>query len=428
MKKLLLLAALMGSTTLAGAPTFAQDASPQPAASTAEMKNEIEALKQQLQQMQARLQQLETTPAPAPATAPAPAPAPAPKLASASADSWTANTKIGGKAYINLSNLHQEVNGTKQGTSGTQAELKRFYVTLDHRFNRVLSANLTTDVRYGSHGLSHDDVVYVKKAYLQADISPALRVRVGSADMPWIPFVEGIYNYRFVENTLIDRTKYGTSADWGVHVSGKLAHGLINYAASAVGGQGYKTISRNTDTIDLEGRVAIMPVQGVTLAVGGYTGKLGKSSAGQPNTPHTATRWDALAAYTHGPVRMGVEYFSATNWNTVTSTTADKSTGWSAFGSYAFDKDFALFGRYDRVDPNKYTQPSASDKYFNVGLNYTGVKNVDIALVYKRDAADNVAISTSNGVIGCSTSATKTGGCTGNGTYDEFGIWTQFKF
>ena len=32
--------------------------------------------------------------------------------------------------------------------------------------------------------------------------------------------MEGVYGYRYVENTLVDRIKFGNSADWGVHVLG----------------------------------------------------------------------------------------------------------------------------------------------------------------------------------------------------------------
>ena len=63
------------------------------------------------------------------------------------------------------------------------------------------------------------------------------------------------------------------------------------------------------------------------FAVGGYTGKLGKSAANLPPaaTPHRATRINALAAYPDSRARLGIEYFSARNWNGVTSASSDKS-------------------------------------------------------------------------------------------------------
>ncbi len=431
MKTALMLGTVLGTLALGSTPVLAQDASSDTAA-------KIEALEAQVQQLTQSINELKAAQAAAPVAAPAsqpashpvatssgstePTPAAAPTSTAASSDDsklpgWLEGTTISGKGYLNLSTIHQVSDGAKTATNGTQAELKRFYISVDHRFSNIFSADLTTDVRYGSNGLTNDDSVYVKKAYLQAKFAPGLWVRLGSADLPWVPFVEGIYNYRFVENTLIDRTKYGTSADWGLHVGGTLANGLVGYQVSAVSGEGYKTLERKTDTIDLEGRLDVHPIKGVTLAVGGYDGKLGKSNAtlADSDTPYRAKRFDALASYVQGPVRVGVEYFSAWDWAV---TSKDQTTGWSAFGSYALSKKFAVFGRYDWVDPTKDSVPQAKEDYYDFGVDYTGVKNIDIALVYKRDEADNISMSTSNGTIGG----------TDEGTYDEFGVWTQFKF
>ncbi|MCJ2183981.1 hypothetical protein MTR62_14940 [Novosphingobium sp. 1949] len=429
MKTALMLGGLLGTLALGSTPVLAQDSSTDTTTTTAK----IEALEQQIAQLKQSVDALKAASAAAStpavssdtvtttATASPAAAAPVASAPASSGDSalpaWLADTTISGKGYLNLSTIHQLSDGAKTATNGTQAELKRFYISVDHRFSDIFSADLTTDVRYGSNGLTNDDSVYVKKAYLQAKFAPELWVRLGAADLPWVPFVEGIYNYRFVENTLIDRTKYGTSADWGVHVGGTLGHGLVGYQVSAVSGEGYKTLERKTDTVDLEGRLDVHPVKGLTLAVGGYEGKLGKSNAtlAESATPYRAKRFDALAAYVQGPLRVGVEYFSAWDWAV---TAKDQTTGWSAFGSYALNRKIALFGRYDWVDPTKDSVPQAKENYYDFGVDYTGVKNIDIALVYKRDEADNISMSTSNGTIGG----------TDEGTYDELGVWTQFKF
>ncbi len=333
---------------------------------------------------------------------------------------WASSTKITGKGYFNVSNIRQKSDGADSVQNGTQTELKRFYVGIDHKFSDMFSANVTTDFRYNTNGTSKDVLVYLKKAYFQAKFSPALFVRVGEADLPWVPFAEGIYGYRFIENTLIDRTKFGTSADWGVHAGGTFGNGIVSYAFSAINGAGYKTLSRSSDTIDFEGRVSVNPIKPITLAVGGYTGKLGKSSDNLPDsaTPHRATRFNALAAYTEGRIRAGVEYFAAKNWNNVTSALSDKSNGWSVFGSFAFTPKIGVFGRYDWVRPSRDINPALKDHYFNIGLNYKPIPPLDLALVYKRDRARNGLISTSNGTIGG----------VDRGLYDEVGIFGQFAF
>jgi hypothetical protein len=345
-----------------------------------------------------------------------------PPLEKAIKGGWFANTSISGKGYVNVSNISHKRSGVDQTDNGTETELKRFYIGIDHKFSDVFSANVTTDFRYNSNGTSNDVLVYLKKAYLQAKLNPAFTIRVGEADLPWVPFVEGIYGYRFVENTLIDRTKFGTSSDWGVHVLGSIGpNNLVSYQVSAINGSGYKTLARNSDTIDLEGRVSVNPIKTITLAVGGYTGKLGKSADNDAIT-HRATRFDALAAYTDKRIRAGVEYFAAKNWNNVNTVGTDKSNGWSGFGSFSFTPQIAAFGRYDWVKPNRDTNPALHDHYYNVGIDYKPLPPLDIALVYKRDRANNGFLNTSNGTIG------GLPGTLGDGTYNEIGIFGQFVF
>ena len=358
-----------------------------------------------------------------------------PPLQKAPDTGWFANTKISGKAYLDVSNIQQTSTDllghtTQNVQNGTQTELKRFYIGVDHKFNDIFSANITTDFRYNANGTSKDVLVYVKKAYLQAKLNPAFAARIGAADLPWVPFVESLYGYRFVENTLIDRTKFGTSTDWGVHVFGGFGDGLVNYQVSAINGAGYKTLSRSSNTIDLEGRVSVNPIKPITLALGGYTGKLGKSND-TVNVNHRATRWDALAAYTNKRIRLGIEYFAATNWNNITTaplplpaplTPNDKSHGWSGFGSFAFTPKISVFGRYDWVKPTEATLAGtggpARDRYLNLGLDYKPIGPIDLALVYKHERTDNGFLSTSNGTIG---------GLDG-GSYSEIGLFGQLVF
>jgi hypothetical protein len=294
----------------------------------------------------------------------------------------------------------------------------------------MFSANLTTDFRYNANGTSKDVLVYVKKAFVQAKFDPAAILRIGAADLPWVPFDEGVYGYRFVENTLIDRTKFGTSSDWGVHLLGTFGKGLVNYQVSAINGAGYKTLSRTGNTIDLEGRVDVHPVKNVVLAAGAYSGKLGKSNDAV-NVNHRATRFNALAAYTDKRFRAGVEYFTAKNWNNITTaieplpapaTVNDKAHGWSAFGSFVINPQFNVFGRYDWVKPTHIelagTGGSVKDQYLNLGVDYKPIAPLDFALVYKRDRANNGFISTSNGNIGG----------LDHGTYSEIGLFGQLAF
>lgn len=352
-------------------------------------------------------------------TAAADASAKAAKPAIPEAVKWAADTKISGRMYFNASAVNvKDAAGNSLRKDGA-FELKRFYLGVDHKFNDVFSGNITTDVT-APNGAGA--TLYVKKAYLQAKLNKALVVKLGAADMPWIPYVEGVNGYRHIEKTITDLDGFGTSSDWGVHVSGDLADGLVSYQVSAVNGAGYKDIHA-TKSVDFEGRLSVK-YKGFDVAVGGYTGKLGNNT--QTNVTNgvfyrNATRFDALAAY-KGSINnvgfsIGGEYFFAKNWKIRTTQPEDATAGYSIFASVSPVKQWSVFGRYDWVQQKRDTLADSSvrptDHFYNVGIQYSPAKIVDLALVYKRDKGDN------NVVIGNLNQGV---------TRDEIGLYGQFRF
>jgi hypothetical protein len=399
--------ALMMSAQAGNAKGSSSDMSA-PAASTGQNDQQYEELSQRVDALEAELQAAEVREA-----------ADHDKVESWKPMSgWWDNTSISGRMYWDITDLNLKNNGTKSTNNGFSFDIKRFYVGIDHKFDNVFSANVTTDVTY----VSADNVsqVFIKKAYLQAKLDPAFTIRIGSADMPWIPYAEGVYGYRFVENTLIDRVKFGNSADWGAYILGDLADGLVSYEFSATTGAGYKKLIR-TNNPDYEGRISLN-WQGLQLAVGGYDGKLGAQHG--TTTYHTAQRFDALAAYTFSGLKVGIEYFAASNWTQVTSTTSSHAYGYSPFASYQFDPQWSVFGRYDYVKP--YSDVARSmyhNNYFNVGVDFHPTKIVDFALVYKHDSGSNGFYGDSNGTIGGTAFASGN-----NGADNEIGIWGDFQW
>lgn len=329
---------------------------------------------------------------------------------------WFDDTKISGRMYYNVSTINRYSNGVKTEGDGGFA-IKRFYVGIDHKFDNIFSVNLTTDIDnvIGQSSNLVGKGLYVKKAYVEAKLNPGFILRLGSADLPWVPFAEGQYGYRHLENTLIDRTKFGTSADWGIHALGSFADGLISYQVSAVDGGGYRDV-KFSKNIDVEGRVSAQ-YKGFTVGVGGYTGKLGKNVQGV-TTFHTAERLNALVAYKTKLFSVGAEYFHTKNWTQVTSAVTDSAEGYSLFGSVSPIDKVSIFGRYDWVKPKNDTNKGFKDEYYNVGIQYSPAKIVDFGLVYKHDRAVNGILSTSNGNIGGSI----------DGKYSEFGLFGQVRF
>jgi hypothetical protein len=333
---------------------------------------------------------------------------------------WWDNTSISGRMYFDFSNVDQSVNHVRTGTTnGTAFDIKRFYIGIDHKFDDTWSANVTTDFTYDSAlGVNQ---IYIKKAYLQAKVNDALVFKLGSTDMPWIPFVEDIYGNRYVENVLVDRMKDGNSADWGAHVSGKLYDGILNYAFSVVNGSGYKKANIfRTNGPDVEGRVSLN-YDNFVLGVGGYDGKFGQQFGAALH--HSFSRYDAIAAYTSSNFRLGVEYFDGNNVSSVTSATqTDHESGISGFGSWTFMPKWSIFGRYDWATKhitNGAINPSMPNNYYNAGIEWNPIKIVDISLVYKHeDEHGNYADSN---IAAGATMTTLT-------NYNEIGVFTQLRW
>lgn len=314
-----------------------------------------------------------------------------------------ASTTLSGRIYWDFSNKTIEKDGVDQKGTGYGFDVTRFYLGVDHKFDDTWLLDLTTDFSYdSSHGKSD---LFVKKAFIEGNFDPLFKLRLGSTDMPWIPYVEDAYGYRYVEKTITDRFGFANSADWGAHALGK--KGIFNYQVSAVNGAGFSNVSGRSKRIDYEIRLGIVPIEGVNVAAGFYNGKLGQSQEGT-DTPNTNTRYDALVAYAGHGVRAGFEYFNSKNPKAANITgTEDKADGYSVFGSYEFFKQFSVFGRYDWAKLKKDTDPSLKDTYYNVGAEYAVRKGVRFSLVYKWDKVKN------------DTTETKT---------DEIGVFSEVRF
>jgi len=324
----------------------------------------------------------------------------------ASTDPADPSTALSGKMYVDFTDLTQDTNGTSTNAQGYGLDVKRFYIGVNHDFDDIWSANFTTDITYDKAGGYTSPLV--KTAFVQAKLNSSAIFQLGSANMPWIPFDEDVYGYRFVENTLIDRLHLGNSADWGVHFYGSGDDNAINYNFAMVNGGGYKNPSRSQGE-DFEGRVAFMPVSSLIIAVGAYTGHLGQQFE-QVSTANTANRQDALIAYKTEAATLAVEYFHADNFSPalVIGPQTDSASGYSIYGDIALGTSGAkLFARYDNADPSKDLDPSKKDKYYNLGVSFPANSKITWAIAYKHeDLSDNTTDTTTK----------------------EIGVWAQVVF
>jgi hypothetical protein len=326
------------------------------------------------------------------------------------------SSKFGIRIYADATSKSNkdDFTGIKSSDSGQGVDVKRTYFTFTQQFDSVWSAQFQSDI--GDQGAKRYDV-FVKKAFIQAQVTPLAIFRLGSADTAWIPYVEGVYGLRYVEQTITDHLSFGSSADWGFHVTGSSP--LVQYQISAENGRGYSNPTRSKN-VDFEGRLSVTPIAGLNLAVGGYSGKRGLETDAAP-AKHTATRQDALIAYNTDFFRIGGEYFEAKNWNSVTTATTDKADGYSLWGQVNFIPAWSLFGRYDDSKPSKDLKPNLKFTYYNAGLQWTVNKAFAASLVYKYAEVKGGTLSTGNGTIGSTNAASK-------GKYSEIGVFTVYNF
>jgi hypothetical protein len=369
--------------------------------------------------------------------------------AAVAADSGSSTT-VGGQAFLDISQISQQQNGVDVPPTGTGFDAKRFYLSVDHKFDAVWSANLTSDAQFDS--TSGVTEVFIKRLYLQAKVDDAFIVHAGSYNMPWISIVEGLYGYRYVEKTATDRLGFANTTDWGLNATGIFGNGLITYSASVVNGGGFKNPTRSKD-VDFEGRVGLKPVDWLTLGAGFYSGHLAQIIATNENfASNTATRWDIVAGVNVAGFRVGAEYFDAKNYKTASALTGlqsgpggvvvaatatgavvtDEADGVSSWVSYNFTDQWSVFGRYDEAKLSKDVAKNLKDTYFNLGVAYKLSKTLDLALVYKNEKVDDGTIKVSGADAGGSYTIGGTGvagtGTTTGGKFDEVGVYAQYNF
>jgi hypothetical protein len=401
------------------------------------------------------------------------------------------NTTIGGQAFFDFGNIIQQqgqTNGTDPSVapSGTGFDIKRFYIIVDHTFNDVWSADLTTDAQYASNttlvsgatvtctggakptgttcpaGSSVASVtptttsvntggsateVMIKYLYLTAKLNDAFVVHAGSYATPWIQYGDSITGYRWVEKGVTDRLGLSdSSADWGLNASGSFANNLVAYSASVTDGGGYKNPTRTKD-VDFEGRITSKPFAWLDVGVGYYNGHLGQVTAVNDSFPsHAATRWDALVSVNYAGARLTGEYIDARNYKTVNSVAAgvfgtqdvvassptavlnsDEAKGYSVLASYAFNAVWNVFARYDDVSLSENVVPGLKDRFYDVGIDYKALKSFDLALIYKNEQVNNGAATISSADANGSYTIGGASAAT-DGKFREIGFYAQYKF
>ncbi len=157
---------------------------------------------------------------------------------------------IGVKAYLNAMQAsgdhfdNSKVGQAQADTNSSNANgmrLSRAYLVIVDRINDEVSGKFTLDEALSDPTASNGrGNVFVK--YLYGIFTPVknMAIRFGLTETPWIPYEEGLWNYRFVSETAPDYEGFMPSSDWGVAIVGSLFDKLIEYHVMGSNGEGYQ--------------------------------------------------------------------------------------------------------------------------------------------------------------------------------------------
>jgi len=310
--------------------------------------------------------------------------------------------KVSGKVFFDYSNQDTTTAGTTIKKSG--GDIARTYISAKKKIDKTWSAKVTLDSSRDTVTKKSNNV-FLKKAQLTGKfLKGAVNVKVGMIGTPWIGHEDKLNGHRHISKSFVDTHGMASSADAGVGVFGKAMKGMISYDVVSINGGGYGNTAL-TEKTDLELRVGVKPIKGLTLDLGYRDGYKGKYSVIKPKK---STLIQAMATY--GSKIGDVSY--RVGFNNITNdikdelpagvTVKEKGTeiwAWARMGK---------FGAYFRNESfDNGVTGSATEKRTVFGADYYAAKGVIVSLV--------------------SDSVTDAGNTTGD-KFSKTGVFTQFKF
>ena len=419
-------AAALVSAALAG-PAFGQTAQ------EAELLQRVDKLAAELQAVKAQLAQLQSErqaerqrsaeqPAPATASAAAP-PTPAPAATTASSEPATVLTGYGEINY----------NRTTKHSENSQADLRRFVLGYQHRFDEKTKLVTELEVEHAIASSSDQGEAEIEQAFIDHQINPTWSLRGGLMLMP-----AGLLNENheptayygvernFVETAIIPSTwrEGGVQAvanlDNGLTLQGGLSTGFnlgkwdatsTEGAASPLGSIHQEMQLAKAHDIAAFGAANWRGVPGLLLGASLFSGGATQGEPGKPSS--RVTLWDLHARWAPGAwdlsgvyARGGISNTTALNKPLAGSATLIPETfyGWYAQAAYKLwssgDYSLSPFVRYERYNTGSAyadigagltPNPRPTERVVTLGANFKLNSSVVIKADVQRfkEASDN---------------------------------------
>ncbi len=338
-------------------------------------------------------------------------------------------------ADYTLSNTKQSGNGwANTGTVKKQrgVNLTRAYLTGRYYLNDTWMMRLTTDFS-AEPTLGKQNSIYVKYAFAQGSFSPALRVRFGIIQNPWIPYVQDhLWAHRYVSKIMPDRLGLESSADAGIGLAGKGLGGMVRYQMAVLNGAGYNN-TRSSNGMDESLRLELRPFAGLIAELGYRTGYRGQKKFNNGSTTYGGkiyggkqNMWHVMVTYGSGHhYRAGINYLEDRDKaKQYFKTAAYGVWGWINLIGTSVGK-FGFLGRYENIKQTPYNNfGSLASTHMKrerelIGIEFTPNQGPVFTLAYNTEKFSNIL--TDAGTAGAGTTGK-------NKRVNEVSLFAKYHF
>lgn len=297
--------------------------------------------------------------------------------------------KPSGKMHFKVYwNYHADL--TTDAAQTSAFDIKRTYFGYKYKLSKNISTKITFDVGKNDGGSAY--TAFLKIAQLDWKVADGVKLSMGMIGMKQWNDQEHFWGYRYFFKSFQDQNGFGSSADVGINAEFKLAKNL-KFDFLIVNGGGYKKLQDDNGYQKFGADLVFTPVKGLTT-------KIYVDSQNAENSK-AISNLALFAGYKTANWRLGAEYNKLSNAKKYTSPTEDHNLdGFSVYSTYAFDKKWEIFGRYDQLTSNVLAGDieawnfSKDGSQIIFGIQVAPVKGLKFALNYQGYTFDNSALNT----------------------------------
>lgn len=281
-------------------------------------------------------------------------------------------------------NYHNDL--TSGATQKSAFEIERAYLGYDYTYNEKFSAKVLMDIGKDD---GSDYTFYLKAAQLDYKAADWAKISVGMIGLNQFSDQEKNWGYRYIYRSFQDYSGMGTSADVGLNTELTL-HNTLKMNLFVLNGEGYKKVQDYYGKHKIGGNLVYHPTKELSFKVY-YAEQDSKKLVGSTVVENPTVKNLALfAGYELESVKFGAEYASMLDGKKYTDAALDHDLkGYSLYSTYYFNKKYAVFGRYDKMESNKVGTSTVNwneDKdgsAFLLGLEYSPIKGIRSSLNYR---------------------------------------------